>query len=403
MQIKLEKGLLIGTFLHGTLLLILTFYWLSLPNIYSDEAFFIKWTSLIKKSVFQIDPKPNPSEVLFIDISSNKAVVPIQNEFDELSDWHRKVIVDRHHLGRLLEVIEPYKDRVKHVFMDVLFEEKSPHDSFFIQKASAFKDKLLISARIDKQGNYHPPLIDVPSAVSTYETSQGLFLKYRLKFQDSLSTGPLTLLQRLDGAQVERKYGVNWVNGALALPTPIVDLKVRPKDFQISNTLNSETFAVHKLGTLLELAEFMDATDIEDFFVDKLIILGDFDNQTHNTVFGSMSGPLIFYNSYLTLKGDAYLVKMGWVLFMLVCYWFLSHVCFGGVKIKWNYRFFKPQKEWLEETINESIILVVITVLSYALFGIHINILIIIVYLTVVTYLWQLLTKKKQPKKATDE
>lgn len=328
------QKIIFGAFLHAFLLLGLTFFWLSLPNVYSDETFLVKWTSLIKKKVFNLDDKPNPDEVLFVDISSNKTTVPLLNEFEEYSDYHRKVITDRTHLAEFLALIQPYKSSIKHIFLDILFEDQTEEDSLLQTQLNQLGGKILIAATINKKGKYTKPVFESANALTTYQTTQGMFLKFPIYFGDSLKTVPLVLYEKIDGAKFERKWGINWLNNIPALPTPIVDFKVRPTDFQTAINLNEKNFAIQQLGTILELSMMMDDTDIAAYFENKIIIVGDFKNDVHSTIFGTMPGSLILYNAYLTLKGGEYRISWAWIGYMLLCFWGLSYVAFTGVKLK---------------------------------------------------------------------
>lgn len=394
-KIPISKKLVLGTFLHAFVLLFLTLYWLSLPNIYSDEAFFIKWTSIIKKTVFNIDPKPDPAEVLFIDISQNRTTVPQLNDFEELSEYNQKVVTNRKHLAEFLALIEPYQDSIQHIFLDILFEDESPDDSLFLAQANRMRNKVLIATRINEAGKYVPPIFDLERTLTSYQVTQGLFLKYGLFFQDSLKTGSLSLLEKIDGLKSERKWGMNWVDDKLAMVAPIVDFKLRPRDFQVSTSLEEQNFSIQPLGTILELKEIIDTLD---YFKNKIIVVGDYKNDIHQTVFGAIPGPLILFNAYLTLKDGSYEMSIWWLIFLFLSFWFLSFVAFSGLKLEWPTAFLKPQREWIEETLNESFLLILITILSYAIFNIHINILILIVYLTIITFVW----KRWKDRKSTE-
>ena len=389
MKLKNHKKTIIATFFHAFILLFLTLYWLNLPHIYSDEAFFIKWTSLIKKTILNIDPKPNPNEVLFVDVSGNKMTIPQLNEFEELSDYNRKVIVDRSHLQEFLALIVPNKEDVKHIFIDLIFEYSSPHDTIFLETAKLLNDKLTVVSRIDETGKYQKPIFDLNNSLATYESSQNIFLKYPLFYKDSLQNISLSLLEKIDNIPVERKGKFIWIDNNLSLPSPIVDFKVRPIDFKIGTSLEDNHFSILQLGTLLELSHFMEAEDVAEYFKNKLIILGDFKNDKHETCFGNMPGPLIVYNAYLTLKEGAYRISFGWILFLFIGFWFLTLLAYTPFQIPWPSFLRQPQIEWVKETINESFILIILTVFSYFLFNIHINILILLVYITITSFLWK--------------
>jgi len=387
--------IIFGSFLHAFVLLGLTFFWLSLPNVYSDEAFLVKWTSLIKKKVFNLDDKPNPDEVLFVDISSSKTTIPLLNEFEEYSNYHRKVITDRAHLTEFLALIQPYKETVQHIFLDILFEDQTAQDSLLQTQLNQLDGKILLAATINKKGKYTQPVFETANALTTYQTTQGMFLKFPVYFGDSLKTVPLVLYEKIHGAKFERKWNINWLNNIPSLPTPIVDFKVRPTDFRTATNLKEKNFAIQQLGTILELSMMMDSTDIAAYFENKIIIVGDFKNDIHPTIFGLMPGSLILYNAYLTLKAGAYKISWAWIIYMLLSFWGLSYVAFTRMRFKFISFFFKPQRAWVEDTLNETFILILITIGSYFLFNIHINILILMIYLAAATYLFEKVAKLK--------
>ncbi|MGK0364880.1 MAG: hypothetical protein ACI85O_001940 [Saprospiraceae bacterium] len=399
MKISNQAKRLFGTFLHACFLLILTLFWLNRPNTYSDEAFFIKWTSLVKKTVFGIDPKPRPDEVLFIDISDNKTVIPKLDEFGEYNEYSGRVVVNRAHLAELLSIIQPYKERIKHIFININFEDETPADSIFLSQAESLRDKILTAARLDEEGNFVKSHFDLPYALATYEATQGLFMKYRLFYHDTLKTVPLALYENIDNKKLERGLFFTRISGKTALRAPIVDFQIRPIDMKPASDLVSETYTAQSLSTLLSLREFMDPEDFAAFFQDRLIIIGDFENDIHQTVFGSVPGSLVIYNSYLTLKKEAYHISAAWIIFLLLSFWFLSYTAFVGIEIQKISGLFKKNPTGLEGTVTESFVLIVITILSYAIFDIHINILILILYLSAVTYLWEKFKKRQQRKR----
>lgn len=370
-------------------MLFITIYWLSLPHTYADETMFIKWTSLLKKKALHIDPKPSPDDVLFIDISQSKTTVEQLGIFGEPSAYHRRVIVDREHLAELLLLMEPYKEEIQHIFLNILFEHPSSVDTFFLEQVKPLESKLLVASRVDT-GKYTPPIFDLPHALATYQASGGTILKSSLVFQDTLKTVGLALLERIDKVNFKRNGIVNLINKQLALPTFIIDYKVRPFDFKVSSNLEEKNFTVHQLGDILELSLMMEEEDIAAYFKNKLIIVGDFEANKQVTVFGQMSGPLVLYNTYLTLKNEEYKVSLPWLIFLLIGFWILSYMVFAEVKINWPFLSEDSPYSWLKDTINESFILMAITVLSYFLFNIHINILVLLVYLKLAKRTWKM-------------
>lgn len=372
----------------------LTFYWLSLPYTFGDEAFLIKWTSLAKKSLLQFDPKPPPESVLFVDISESKTTLPKTNEFDEISDYHRYIITDRRHLTEFLDMLAPHADATRLVVLDVLFSEPSPQDSLLQAQVNRLGDKILGVSHLEEGIELHEPVIDLPHAVATYRSAQGLFLKYPLVMGDTLITAPLAMYQRLNQATFHQGRVFQWVNGHISLPAPVVDFKVRPRDFGVSSSREESRFTVYNLGTLLELQRdgILQPEDRAELFEGKIILLGDFVLDKHQTPFGKMPGLLLMYNAYLTLVARDNLVTLGWILLLLIGYWIMSWRVLTGKRVtqpRWLVRLFKSKVgQVILNSLDEAVLLIAITVLSYFLFNIHINILILLVYLKSMEYLW---------------
>ena len=92
--------LLLISIFHSFFLLSLGYIWLGMSYTFGDEAFLIKWTSLIKKEMLRIDPKPPPSDVLFINTSQSKAEIEVNT--DPLSIQPVKMeITDRKQIAQI--------------------------------------------------------------------------------------------------------------------------------------------------------------------------------------------------------------------------------------------------------------------------------------------------------------
>lgn len=72
MKIRPSKAL-IFSLINALVMLFLALFWLSLPRTLGMRPFFIKWTSLVKKSVLGIDHKPDPNSVLYVDVSGSRS------------------------------------------------------------------------------------------------------------------------------------------------------------------------------------------------------------------------------------------------------------------------------------------------------------------------------------------
>ncbi len=380
--------------LHAAAMLVFTFYWLQLPYTFGDEAFLIRWSSLVKKSLLGMDPKPSPEEVLLVDVSGIKTTIEGENEFGEPSRYHREVITDRADLAEFFELVNHYREKVRLVLCDIRFPEPTARDSLLQRQIDALGDKLLGVSSLDQEGNHVEPVLDLPHALAAYQSADEQFLKYPLYFGDSLKTAPLVLYEKLDGGRFRQGgFFFHRLDGQLMLADPIIDFRVRNRDFQTGTELGQAQFTVFNVGTLLEARAFMEPEDLLAFFDDKLVIIGDYQNDVHETPFGEMAGPLLIYNAYLTLRERDNRVTLPWILFLLVSYYLLSYRVFAGFEISkpaWLVNWFQSKVgRLILHALDEFFLLTLITLLSYFFFHIHINILILLIFVKAVEFTWR--------------
>ncbi len=380
--------------LNAAAMLVFTFYWLHLPYTFGDEAFLIRWSALVKKSLLGIDPKPSPEDVLFVDVSGIKTTVEGENEFGESSRYHREVITDRADLAEFFELVSRFRDQVRLVLCDIRFPEATAQDSLLQRQIDALGEKLLGVSSLDEEGKHAAPALDLPYALAAYQSADEQFLKYPLYFGDSLKTVPLVLYEQLNGGRFrEGGFFFHRLDGQLMLADPIIDFRVRNRDFQTGTDLGAAQFTVFNIGTLLEARTFMEPEDLLAFFSDKLVIVGDYQNDVHETPFGEIAGPLLIYNAYLTLRAQDNRVTLPWILFLLVSYYLLSYRVFAGFEISkpaWLVSWFQSKVgRLILHALDEFFLLTLITLLSYFFFHIHINILILLIFVKAVEFTWR--------------
>lgn len=386
--------------LNVLVMLFIAYYWLSLPRTFGDEAFFIKWSSLIKKSLFGIDEKPRPDEVLFVDVSGSKTTIAdTQQDLsffqpDELErPFHRKVITDRRDLAEFFRLLNQYQEGIKFILCDILFEDTTVFDHQLQREIAGLDRKILGVSHLEKGARYIQPVIDMPYASATYRATNGLFLKFPLLLEDSIKTIPLVMHEKIDNAPFRKRGPFYTINRDLSLPSPIVDFKVRQSDFDAGRDLQESNYATIPMGAILESSLFMDSLSMSDYFNNKIILIGDFKSDMHTTPFGQMPGLLLIYNAYLTLAFGQYVISFWWILFLFISFFILSYRIFADVKVmkpRWLASIFRTKVgKYILNALDEMVILIAITLMSYFLFNIHINILILFIYLKVVEWIWK--------------
>lgn len=373
--------------LHALFLLGYTWYWLSKPKTYGDEEFLIKWSSAIKRTLFQIDDKPDPSRLLFVDVAGFKQLTDHEDEIFE----KKHVITNRQLLGEVLQLAALHGGDSAFVLLDVLLDRPTEDDSLLLTAAESLGDRLLTISAIQEDGSALPPAWPLPHAVASYVTSGGTALKFPLLWHDSLPTVPLAMYQQRHQATFEKKsFGLATLNGAFTLVRPIVEYRVRPADFEVATEMGQQTenYTMLSLGELAEMQYYLPEEEFKAIFGGKFILFGDFtgDGDKHSTLLGDMPGTLILLNTYLNLVHGETLIKPLWLLMLLAGYFLLSWWIISGFNPRRPAFFF----HWLQNTksghffasyLNYPLLLMLLTLCSYFLFNIHINILYLAVYL----------------------
>lgn len=377
--------------LNAGVMLSLALFWLGLPRTFGDEAIFIKWTSLVKKSLLGIDEKPSANSVLYVDVSGSQTCLEIPDPlYKESTGYHHTVITDRVQLATFLQKVAQYGSGIPLVIMDIYFETPCSDDSLLQATIDHFPFPVVGAQRVDDHLKLVPNVIKLPTGVANYLSSDNHFMKYPLYLLDTLPSLPL-----VGWGMTERKTYSNkgiWprLDGHRSLLKPIIDFKIRPFDLNTGNTADTSGFTLRSLGTLLFEWEFWDEADIRTLLNNKTIILGDFSHDNHETIFGIIPGPLVVHNAYLTLVKGESIISWKWLLLLYLLFFWMSLRAYREVAALQNVA--KPKirsaiGHIIADSIDETFFLALGTVLSYFLFNIHINILILLIYLKFMTYL----------------
>ena len=372
---------------NGLVMLLLALFWLSLPRTFGDEAFLIKWTSLVKKTVLGIDPKPDAESFLYVDVSRSKAVIPAMDPlFEEFTGYNRIAITDRAQLAEFLNYVRRYGEDVPLVLMDINFAAASPQDSLLQAAIDSLPFPQVAATTPELLAETALPAIDVPRGVAMYLSVDENFMKYPLFFNDSLPTLPLVALREAKGINFGNAAWGKDFDGRRSLSNPIIDFKVRPHDLDVDNR-----YSLYDMGSLLFQFTFWEEEDIRQLLSGKTIVLGDFYNDKHQTVFGTVPGPMIVHNAMLTLEQRETLIHLRWLLLLTALFFWMSWRIWheekaGSRSWLWT-RSQTALGKIVADSIDDTFFLILGTIASYLFFNIHINILILLIYLKVVAWI----------------
>jgi hypothetical protein len=361
------------------------YFWLGSSYTFEDEALLIKWTTLIKNELMGIGPRPSPQKVLFVNTAGSK--VPVFTRADALSLKPAvELITDRQKMALFMDLLIPFKENIELIVTDVVFDMPAEGDSILKDKFGRLEDKVLAVSYMSENDSIVTPLFPVPYALSTYRSSSEMYFKYPVAYKGN-KTVPTVMYEKYTGSKIEKRGPFFWDKGRLILKAPITNFRITLDDFILGSDLDETNYSVHHLETLVNMGQFMDRQDLEKMFSGKMIMIGDFSTDIHETVTGRMPGVLVLYNAFLTLVYGDNILKFGWVLLMITGFTWITHRILSGKGlyllegIKRKFR--SGWVHFMIDSIDEILYLAILTLLSYFLFNIHISILILFVYLKI--------------------
>lgn len=378
--------------LNGACMLILALYWLSLPRTFGDELIFTKWTSIVKKSLLGFDERPAPDEVLYVDVSGSKMLLELDDPlYEEPTGFHRTAITDREQLAAFLNMVALYGSDIPLVLMDISFELPDASDTELQSVIDSFPFPILAARRLGYDGELMPSVIELPTGVANYLSTDYSFMKYPLFLKDTMPSLPLVAWSMTEGKAFSNTRLWPRMDGRRSLHKPIIDFKIRPFHLNWKASQDTTGYTLRAMGTLLFEWDFWAEEDIRKLLQNKTIIIGDYYFDRHQTIFGILPGPLIVHNAYLTLKSDESLIPWSWLLLLYLLFVWIS---LRSVKEVMERELGGPRKwktiigDLLADSIDETLFLIVATVLSYFIFNIHINVLVVLVFLKVTSYIF---------------
>ncbi len=356
----------------------LTLFSLSQAYTLDDEVLLIKLTSAFKNLIIKAQAKPPRERFLFLSVTWEKQFI------DKLDSngfpIGRDVITDRQSLGQFVEVINQKPENHKLAVLDVFFVDKSPQDSLLKTELARVKN-CIVSMHKKPDGSADSSLFKTPNpGLSDMETNSDMVLKYHLVQGKNLKTTPLRMYELLYNTQVEEHWLYDKLKGNHILNAFILDYYIRK--FDLFDAPDDQRYPLMYLSEFLTLPPDM----MHEFMKDKIIIIGDFEGaDKHETIYGDMPGPLILLNAFLALEKGDNIISPLFIVLLFISFTVIS------IKVIWvrdpvtvylEKRFGGQSLviEMFADTMFYMLYFAVISVISYFLFGIHLTILFLAMY-----------------------
>lgn len=366
-----------ASFLNAFAMIFISFFLMNKPVVQGDEKSIIKYASYLKTHVLGWETKPPRDEFLFINICYDKQLIAINDDFG--FPIGNIDITDRKKLATFFGLLNNYQDSIKYVICDVFFKDPSQYDAVLENQLQTMPNAI-VSYHTKNDSMLDFPIIDVNKGLADYTASYGVFYKYKLTFFDTVKTVPLKMHEYL--AEKKYKHGglISWLGDDMILNHFVLNFRIRHDDLFGSK---EKRYPYINLGELLALLP--DTNYIGTFIKDRIILIGDFeDHDIHKTMAGYLPGPLIMLNAYLALHYGDNVITWPFIIILFMTYLAISLIVFHPVQIE-NKIFARlkenPKLSFIAGFMSYLTILMILSIITYLFFNIHINILYISTYI----------------------
>lgn len=271
-----------------------------------------------------------PEEVLLVNVAYDKQLIDFYKHDIPVG---KVAITDR---GKLLDFLQQAKEanNYRYIMLDVFFEQgyESEQDSALFPLIASM-DRIVISTHQNAQLQDSILYSKAANADYTITWQETSFVHYQFLRNDTL-TVPLQMYKDMTGESITKKGWFFFSNDRLCLNGITLKLPIRvSEDYTEEEGLgryNMLNLGVDLLDTLTSVAADIDG---------KIVVVGDFENDVHDTYLGSQPGSLICLNAYYALvRGDHILYGNGgsiliFYLLIAVVYYLLSMAYLNGITL----------------------------------------------------------------------
>jgi len=397
---------LLNSLTVSLLLLAVLYGWMNLSFSFIFEKEVAKLTAKIthiflseKKQPYSLSEKNQPytfseknqpytlKDAMYIDVAQSLTLV--QDKFGP------HVIPDRAKLDTLFQLLYNYTDTGKIIICDLYFDVRSDQDSALELSMSRFPH-LLSTVKTNSLQEIAPNVIRAgKSATSGFHSQREPFLifsnalfKFNLTDKNCIQTLPLLIYQQVNHHGIFCLGNTLHIGNEWYLNTVLINerlgLNVTKAEYedqvipiaQVINDLKGKTGSYrHALGRK------------------KFILIGNFQEDLHKTIFGERPGPMIIFDLYISLEQKHNMISTAWLLSAVL---FLSILIFNDL---YPIAILKHYVNWLSKKSRllglkrvpdfDWLIFYLFVIASDIFFKVHLEAVADIVFLYLSTWAWK--------------
>ncbi len=272
----------------------------------------------------------NTEDAVFINVSYDKQLA--EYTFDNGNSKGTIAVTDRKKLLRFLNIAK--ESNYKYIFLDIRFEDGvyTRQDSGL---AAVIKDmpRLIFSDHSDIITN--DKFVSEKAAINDFFTTitSTNFTRYQF-IQNGKESAPLRLyLATVPNAKPIEKHGIFYTcGGSLCQNSPFMSI---PIDFNSTYEGTGASF-FHLGPDLFDPKQDVSDEDIKAELEDKIVIVGDFVSDLHDTYAGMQPGSYLVYLAYNELVYGKHFLAWPFIILMTIVYFFIS-IFILNRKTIWNF------------------------------------------------------------------
>lgn len=269
---------------------------------------------VIKNKILSSNSLPDAKDFLLINTHYDNMLV---DGYSDGIPMGNVSIVDRQNLTFLFNKIAK-QDSHKYIICDIFFDNESVFDSLLGKAIGGTRNHII--PRKDSLQQTLKYFRDLNSGLVDLSTVAGTFYKYKL-YNEKLNAKsiPLKVYEDLNNVRF-KDYGLFARLGK----------KLIFNDFVPEHKLNSYNLLEAKTYPVINLNEIIRVNDVNfgSYIKDRIIVIGNFNTDMKNTIYGNIPGPLIILNSYLALENNDNKIS-----FFLIFMVFIVFACFSFIII----------------------------------------------------------------------
>ena len=281
-----------------------------------------------------------PDSLLFINVCYDKELADYEENGIPVGKY---VITDREKLLRLLTQAKA-ADSYRYIFLDVVFENEinTPVDSALFHTIASM-DRIVIPVHDNLELADTILYQKAANADYTIAWEETNFARYQFLHRSGQSV-PLKMYadrKHLEGTGIQKHWGGLWYSDEGRLChngiTLLMNVRMTGRLMDTEGQVRERNF-IYLGADLLDIDSII---PIKEQIADKILVIGDFKNDVHDTYIGPQPGSAICINAYIALMNGDHLINW-WCALLLFCvytavgiFYLSGYSIMNRIKWKW--------------------------------------------------------------------